>query len=185
MEGSHCKLCTRLTDRLSSYNTYRLTYLDRLTCCHVRTIALRADTNMTAAGKYCTNLNLSCNSCFHYSLGLHYPCCTLRGNDMICLNYNFAIVIIYSLAGISSFDPLFKALYLFLAIHKSRNPHTRNFFLSCLTIIFSYNKILRYIYKPSGKISRIGCTKSCIGKTFSCSMCGNEILQNVKSLTEV
>ena len=153
MEGSHCKLCTRLTDGLSCYNTYCLTYLDRLSCRHVCAIALRADTYMTAAGKYCTNLNFSSNSSLHYSLSLHYPCCTFWSNDMVCLNYNFTIVIIYSLTGISSLYSLFKAFYLFLAIHKSRNPHTRNFILSCLTISFSYNKILRYIYKSSCKVS--------------------------------
>ena len=40
MEGSHGKLCTRLTDGLCSDNTYCLADLYSLTCCHVGTITL-------------------------------------------------------------------------------------------------------------------------------------------------
>ena len=44
MEGTHGKLCTGLTDRLCSDDTYCFTYLNSFTSSHVGAVALRTDT---------------------------------------------------------------------------------------------------------------------------------------------
>ena len=57
MEGTHGKLCTRLTDRLGCNNTYRLTYLHRLACRHICTVALCTDTVVGTTGKNGTDFH--------------------------------------------------------------------------------------------------------------------------------
>ena len=44
---------------------------------------------------------------------------------------------------------------------------------------------MRYVYKSSCQVTWVGCTKSCICKTFSCTVWGNEVFQYGKSFTEV
>ena len=58
MECSHCKLCTRLSDWLSSNNSDSLSNLYRLTCCHVGSITFCTYATVWATCKDCTDLNL-------------------------------------------------------------------------------------------------------------------------------
>ncbi len=49
MEGTHGKLCTRLTDGLCGYDTDSLTDVDGFGVCKVGTVAVRADAVTCAA----------------------------------------------------------------------------------------------------------------------------------------
>ncbi|CRH93745.1 Uncharacterised protein [Chlamydia trachomatis] len=58
VEGTHCKLCTRFTDRLGSDCTNCFTNLNRITSRQVNTITVTADTVACVTCKYATDSNL-------------------------------------------------------------------------------------------------------------------------------
>ena len=126
MESTHSKLCSRLTDRLCSYNTYCLTYLYSLTCSHVCTIALSTDTCMWFTWKYSSYLYAVSSKLLKH---LHYCSGSLWSTHMICLNYHFPCIrICYSFCNISSCDSLLETLNNFLTVWESFDFHKRNLF---------------------------------------------------------
>lgn len=100
---------------------------------------------------------------------------------------SFTIVIKNCFTGITSCNSLLKRLNYFFSIHECTNPHTRNFctVTALAAIRLTNNQFLRHINKTSCQISGIGCTKRCIGKTFTSTMRRNKVLQYVKTFTEV
>ena len=50
MEGTHGQLRARLTDRLCSHNTYRLTVVDHVPACEIATVTHRANTKACLTG---------------------------------------------------------------------------------------------------------------------------------------
>ena len=51
-------------------------------------------------------------------------------------------------------------------------------------IIFTDDNFLADVNKTTCKVTGVGCTKRCIGKTFSRTVRGNEEFDNVKTFTE-
>ena len=86
MEGSHCQLCTRLTDGLCSDNTNCFTNLYCLSGCHVCTIALGADTCFALTCQGCTDLHALCAA-------LDHGICTARCDHMVLRDDHIASLI--------------------------------------------------------------------------------------------
>ena len=104
MECTHGQLCTRFTDWLSCDNTNSFTNLDRLTCCHVRTITFRADTDVWFTRKNRTNLHFCNRSTVFVHTKFHYLFCTFWCYHMVCFYDDISIFIINCLTYITSCD---------------------------------------------------------------------------------
>ncbi len=118
--------------------------------------------------------------------------CTLKNklhtsgcNHMILLNKNVSVLIKYIVCRISSEYTVMQCLNYFLAVRKCLDIHSRNLGTLFGTILLTNDKFLGNIYKTSCKISRVSCSKSGIRQTLTCSVSRHEVLQNVKTLTEV
>ena len=132
VESTHCKLCTRLTDRLSSDNTNCLTNLYCLTGCHVCTVAFCTNTDFRTAGKNCTDFYfLKRFSVLIYTFA-HNQSCTFRCDHMICCNKYVSVCIVNIFTCKTSCDTLLEALDFLFAIHECTYVHT-----SSLTSIFT------------------------------------------------
>ena len=163
MESSHGQLGTGLTDGLCSNNTYCLTNLNSLSCCHVGAVALCTDTHMGTAGQNGTNLH--CLNGFALLVYAHTQnlCGTAGGNHVIVLHNHISVFIVNILAGISSCDSVLQALNGLLAIHECLNYHSGDFTLAFTTVCLADGKLLRYIYHSSGQITGVSGTKCGIG----------------------
>ena len=178
VEVSHCKLCTRLTDWLSSDNTNCFTNLNCLTCSKVRTVTLRTDTVLALTCKNSTNLSFL-NSGFNYIINSSWC------DEVISLNQYITCLINNVFCSISSKKSVRNWLNYFLTCAEAFNFHSRNCSSVLRTIHFSDNKLLWYVYKTTCKVSWVSCTKSSIRKSLTSTMSWNEILKYVKTFTEV
>ena len=185
MECTHSQLCTRLTDRLRSNNTNSLTNLNSFTSCHVCTITFCADTNLTLTGQNCTDLDFFDRSTSFAYTFTHDTCSTSWGDHMVCLNKNFTIFICDSLTCKTTCDTFLKVFDFFFSIHEAFDIHTRDFRSVFAAVCLTNDQFLRYINHSSGQVSRVGCTKCCIGHTFTSTMCRHEVFQYFKTFTEV
>ena len=57
--------------------------------------------------------------------------------------------------------------------------------MTCAAVILTDDNVLRNVNETSGKISGVSGLKCGIGKGLTCTTCRNEILEDVKTLTEV
>ena len=185
MEGTHRQLCTRLTDGLRRNNADCLADLDCLAGCHIRTVALCADPDMGTAGKHVTNLYGCICARFLNLLCCYDSCGASWRNHMICFYNHIAVIIINRLTGATSRNTLFQTFNDFLAVVKRLNPHARNFFVLTAAVYLVDNQLLRNVYETTGQVTGVRGTKRGIGKSLSCAVCGNEILEYVKTFTEV
>ena len=125
MECTHGKLCTRLTDRLCCDDTNRFTNLNGFTCCKVRTVTFRTDTNFTFTCKDCTDLNfLDRSACLVVHAFFHDTGCTFWCDHMVSFNDNFAIFILNCLTGETTCDTFLKYFDLFFTVCKGFYIHT-------------------------------------------------------------
>ncbi len=153
MEGTHRKLCTRLSDRLRSDNSNCLAHLHRLSCGHVGAVTFRADSAMGLTGKNRTNLNLlQCPAVLIHTL-LHDEFRALRRNHMVRLHQDISVFIYDILTQVTSCDTLLQTLDLLIAVCKGFYIHSRNLFALLHTIYFVDNQLLRYIHQTSGQVS--------------------------------
>ena len=153
MEGTHRKLCTGLTDRLSCYDTYCFTDLNSLAGSHVRAVAFCTDTVMAAAGKYRTYLNafrdhlariihfvkqnsVAVNAFFKHTLG------TAGIYHMILLNKNLTLCILDIFTRITSEDTILKLLYRLLAVLECLNIHSGKLVRAFTAIALAYDEFL-------------------------------------------
>ena len=185
MECTHGKLCTRLTDRLSCDNTNRLTNLNCFTGCHVCTITFRADTNLAFTGQDCTDLNfIDWSTICVYAL-FHDTGSTFWCDHMVCFNKNLSIFVCDGLAGETSCDTFLKVFDFLFAIHETFDIHTGNLVSVFTAVGFTNDQFLRNVNHSSGQVTGIGCTKRCIGHTFTSTMRRHEVFQYFKTFTEV
>ena len=125
VESTHGKLCTWLTDRLSSDDTDRFTNLYRLAGCKVRAVTFRTDTNFTFTCKDCTDLNFLDRSASLVVHALfHDAGCTFRCDHMVGFYDNFAIFILNCLTGETTCDTFLKSFDLFFTIYERFYIHT-------------------------------------------------------------
>ena len=104
---------------------------------------------------------------------------------MVSLDHYFACIRISNgLSNITSCNPLFQVLDHFVAVHESLDLHVRDLF-AFAAVNFTDDQILGYVYQTSGQVTRVSGTKSGIGQTFTSTMSGDEVLQYVKTFTEV
>ena len=185
MEGSHGQLCTRLTDGLSSNNTNSLTNLYCFTGCHVRTVALRTHTNVGFTGQSGTDLDLIKRVAIFIHTFCYNDSCTLRCDHMICFYKNVAIFITDIRACKTSCNTLLQRLDHLFSVSESTYFHSRNLIFALCTVCLTNDQLLRYVNQTSGQVTRVSGTKSGIGHTFTCSMSRHEVLQYVKTFTEV
>ena len=175
MECSHCKLCTRLTDWLSGNNTDSLTDSNRLTVGKVRTVALTASAVFCTTFKYRTNLDVV-NTRINDDVSLFVAHHNILWNKNITVRIAEVIKEISSdKTLVESFDNIWFACF-----------DVKDFKTLCSTaVLFTDNNFLWYINKTAGKVTWVGCTKSCIGKTFTSTTRWNKVLQDVKAFTVV
>ena len=185
MECTHSQLCTRLPDRLSCDNTNSLTNLNCFTSCHVCTVTFSADTNFALTGQDCTDLNFFDRTTVCTYAFTHDTCSTSWCDHMVCFNKNFTVFVCDCLTGETSCDTFLKIFNLFFTIHEASDIHTRDFRSVFAAVCFTNDKFLRNVNHSSGKITRVGCTKRCIGHTFTSTMCRHEVFQYFKTFTEV
>ena len=182
MEGSHGQLRTGLTDRLRRDDTDRLADLHRLAGRHVGAVALRANTVHALAGENRANLDRSSAGLLedaHHSLG------ALRRDHAVCLDHDFAGVRIHNVLGdVAAGDSVLQTLDGLLAVHEGLDLHVRDF-LALGAVHFADNEILRDIDQTSGQVARVCRTERRIRKSLAGAVCGDKVLQNVESLTEV
>ena len=88
-------------------------------------------------------------------------------------------------AGETACDTILQTLDLLFSVCELADPHTRNFVLALGTVDFTDDQVLRNVYQTTGQVTGVGGTKRGIGHTFSCSMCGHEVFQYLKTFTEV
>ena len=116
---------------------------------------------------------------------LHNCCRTLRGAHMVCLDHSLTGIRIHDgLSDITTCDTLLKTLDALLAICKCLDLHVRDC-LAFTAVNLTDNQILGDIYQTSGQVTRVSGTKSRIGQSLTSSVCRDEVLQYVKTLTEV
>ena len=186
MEGTHGKLCTRLSDGLRSDNTDCLTNLYRLTGSHVGAVALRTDTDTGFAGQNGTDFHLRNRGA---SVLIHAVADNLFrspwGNHMVRFYQHIAVFIADIIAGISSGNPVLKTFNLFISVGKGMDIHSRNLVFLFRTVHFPDNQFLGNVYQTSGQVTGVRGTQSRIGKTFPGSMGGHKVFQYVQTFTEV
>ncbi len=146
MESTHRKLRTRLSNRLGCDNADRFTYLNRFTCCHIRTVAFRTDTIMGTARENRTDFYLLNGLAFFVYAYAQNLCCTAGCNHVVFLYDNVTIPIPDFFTGISAVDSVFQSFNRFFAIHKGLYGHARDFVSSFATIHFPYNQFLGNVY---------------------------------------
>ena len=185
MERSHRKLCTRLTDRLRSDNADSLTDLNCLACRHICTVTFCTDTNVRLTAENIADFHLFDRFTLLIDTLAHNSGCPARRNHMILLHQNIAIPVLDVLTGISACDSVLQSLDRLLAIHECSHFHTGYDILAFAAVHFTDNQLLTYIDHSACQISRVRCTKCCVGHSFSGAVRRHEVLQNVKSLSEI
>ena len=196
MEGSHRKLSTRLTDGLCSDDTNSLTDLYRLTGCQVRAVALRTDTILRTAGEDGSDLHLHLLlritlALCHILIELLLECSddlrrTLRCYHAVCLHNELSgLRIIHILCDVTTGDTLLQGLDLLLAFLQCGDLQVRDLALICRAVKLTDDQILGNVNHSSCKVTGVSRTKRGIGKSLSSTVCGDEVLEYVKTLTEV
>ena len=105
---------------------------------------------------------------------------------MVCLDNNLACVRIHDILGNeASCDTLLQALDSLLSVCKALDLHIRNLASACAAVILADNQILGNVNQTSCQVSGVGCTQSRIGKSLTGAVSGDEVLQYVKTFTEV
>ena len=116
---------------------------------------------------------------------------------MICFNKNLSIFVCDGLAGETSCDTFLKVFDFLFAIHEAFDIHTGNLISECryihsrnrltrfCTVAVMNDQFLRNVNHSSGQVTGIGCTKRCIGHTFTGTMRRHEVFQYFKTFTEV
>ena len=165
MEGSHCELCTRLTDWLSSNNTNSFTNCNRLTVGKVWTVTLTAYTMLCTTAEYGTNLN-AFNTAAYDKLSFFFA------HHNIIWNQNISVFITEVINQITSHKTFFKA---FNYVAFADNIEYLETFLSTAVILTDDN-ILWYVNKTSCKVTWVGSSKSCICKTFTSTTRRDKVL---------
>ena len=104
---------------------------------------------------------------------------------MIYLYKHVTIFIVNAFRCVTTCDTIFQALDYTITFHKYFDIHAWLLFTIYATINITDDQILRYIYQTTCQVSRIGCTKGCIRKSLTSTMRRDEVLQYVKTFTEV
>ena len=175
VEGSHRKLCTRLTDGLCGDDTDSLADVDGVSGSKVCTVAVYAHTVLCTAVEGGADVN-SFNACRNNLLDLRFVHHYVRTCENLA-----RCGIDDRLNGVSAEESVCKRLDKLVALLDGVYPKT----FGVAAVDLTDNNILRYIDKASCKVTGVGCTKRRIGKTFTGAAGGDEVLQDVKTFTEV
>ena len=105
---------------------------------------------------------------------------------MVCFYNDISIFVTDRVTGETSCNSLLKTLDLFFSIHERSYPHSRDLSACTLTAVgLTNDHMLWNINKTSGQVTGVSRTKCSIGKTFTSTMCGHEVLKYIKTFTEV
>ena len=112
--------------------------------------------------------------------------CPLRGNHTVCLYDKLAgLRIVHILCDVTTGDTLLQRLDLLLAFLQCGDLQVRDLILICRTVKLTDDQILGNVNHSSRKVTGVCRTKRGIGKSLTCTVCGDEVLEYVKTLTEV
>ncbi len=142
MEGSHGKLCTRLSDRLCRDDTDSLSDLYRLSGRHVGAVAFRADTVVGLTGKDGTDLDLLQGLSLLIHTLLHDQLGALRRHHMVRLHKDIAVLVYDILTQVTSCNTLLQTLDLFIPVYERLDIHTRDLAAFIHTIYFMDDQFL-------------------------------------------
>ncbi len=104
---------------------------------------------------------------------------------MVCLNDYIAVFIFDGIYGVSSLDSVFKRFHNALSIGKCHGIDSGDGITSDAAVFLTNDEFLANVNHTSGKVTGVRGTKCGIGKTFTGTVCGNEVFQNVQTFTEV
>ena len=137
---------------------------------------------MGLTGQYGTDLNGLTSGLFQ---NLNNSLGALGRTHVVRLHHYFAgIGIGNGLGNIPAGKTVFQGLDGLAAVHKGLDLHVGD--LAVLAAVyFTDDQVLRYVYQTSGQITGVSRTESRIGQTLTCTVCGDEVLQYVQTLTEV
>ena len=175
VEGTHCKLSTRLTDGLCGNNTNRFADVNGCSVRQVVTVALSANANLTAAFNNRTYLYFFDSRVYNRLCGCRVNHLVLRYDKLARFGVN------YILCCGSALKTVYKRLDNLVSVTDIRNNNA----VSCSAVFFADNDILRYINQAACKITRVSSTQRRIGKTFTRTVRRDKVLKHRKTLTEV
>ena len=175
MECTEGKLGTRLTDGLGCDDSDNLALLDHTAGGEITSVALRADSLAGLAGKHGADFNLLDRQRVN-EIGGSLPDFLTGLDDEISGNRVEDIVY-----GGTSENSLSERLYdLVLVLDGSCHKTAQ-----CSAILLIDDDIMRNIHKTSGEVTCVGSLEGGIGKTLTCTVGGDEVLEHCHSLLEV
>ena len=175
MEGTHCKLRSRLTNRLCGDDANSFTDIDRSTTTKISTVTFGTQAVARIAGKRGAYfdfvdpqlINQITEIFIDQGAGLDNRLIVL-GIDDITDSDSTEDTLAQSLDDFTTFD---------------QGLHGDAIFGSA--IIFDDHQILRHVNQTAGQISRVRSFQRSIGQTLTRTVCRNEVLKNVQAFTEV
>ena len=179
MEGTHGELCTGLAYGLSGDGADRFADSYDLAVCKVRAVALRAYAVLRLAGEHRAYLDTVSACIFH---DLNDPVRVVRGHEPVLGNSHLArLGILEVLHKESAHETFLKILDLFLAVGDLEYVDT----VGGAAVLLTNDNVLRNVNESSCQITRVGGTERRISQTLTCATRGDEVFQNVKTLTVV
>lgn len=175
MEGSHCKLCTGLTDGLSSDYADSLADSNKIVVGHISAVALSANAVLSVAVENGTDSN-SLNACVNDLLGIVLVDELVLAYDKVaCLGI---VKIVHKVTAKKSFLERLDHLVTVL------DGVDLNTLISAAVLLVNDN-VLRNVNQTTCEVTGVSGTKSRICQTLTGASGGDEVFQNVKTFTIV
>ena len=174
MERAHCKLCSRLTNRLRRDHTNSLTDIHICSTSQITTVAFATDTSfrLTQQGRADQRLINTCiRNAVSMFLGHHLAS---RKNNLTGFQIN------HILSQNTTKDTIKQRIDDLTAVHHRADCQA----LRGATVNLVDNTILRNIDKTPCQIPRVRRFQRRVGKSLSRTVCRVEILQNIQPLFE-
>ena len=178
MESTHGKLGTGLADGLGGYDADSLAGLNGRVRSHILAVAFCAYAVTRVTAEHRT---------YGYLLdtSVDYILCESVGHETVLGNDYVAVCVLDVLRDESALNSVFEPLDNFaVGAYNGFDNHTAGLFTARHTVVFTHDYVLRNVYEPTRKITRVGCFKRRIRKSFTSAVRGNEVFENGKSLSE-
>ena len=177
MERTHCQLCTRFTDGLSSDNTESIADFRITVCRQVLTIAFYANTMFNIASQNRTDQNAIDTASFDTIC--NFRCEFLTGSN------DQATVIISRVTDIlcaeATEQTIFQRQQFFVTFDNRTYPDTFH-----RTAVFTTaNDVLRNVNKFTGHVTGVSGLQRRVSQTFTGTVCRNEVFLHGQTFTEV
>src|SRR5450830_988031 len=175
VERTHCQLCTWLTDGLRSDNTDCFTSIDHRTATQITTVAHGAQTVTCVTCQWCTDFHFVDTQTFDFFNGRFIEQSTSFVQCFLCFWINDVVCSNATQDQFTQRDVNFTAL----------NDRFHGRTVGCTAIIFNDNQILCNVNQTTCQVTRVCCFQRRICQTFTRTVGGNKVLQNVQTFAEV